>query len=112
MDPADPAAASAPALVRSLAGRLRARADEVRDEAGRLARLADGTPWTGLAADVARARCHERATDLRAHAAAHDAAADALERHAASVGAVAAVARAGAVADLPRRVVDALRDAG
>lgn len=78
--------------IRDLAADLRARAEEIRAEAGRLVSCADATGWTGIAADAMRQHTRDRAAALERTAALHDDAADALERHASAVdGAVGLV---------------------
>lgn len=74
-----------PDAILALAARLRRRAEEVHDEASRLARLLDATAWTGRAADAARMQCHRRVDDLRAAAVLHERAGAALAQHAAEV---------------------------
>ncbi|MDN4171989.1 hypothetical protein QWY28_03445 [Nocardioides sp. SOB77] len=73
------------AAIRALAARLREQAAEVAAEADRLARLAEATGWTGLAADAMRDRAHDGARALRRTAGLHEDAAEALDRHAAEV---------------------------
>src|SRR3954452_17567995 len=71
--------------IRSLAGRLRERAAEIRALADRLVASADRVAWEGLAADAMRHHVRDRASDLRRSARLHDDAADALDRHARQV---------------------------
>jgi uncharacterized protein YukE len=71
--------------IRALAGRLRERADEIRDLAATLTTRADAVPWAGLAADAMRAHTQLRVGALLHTAGLHDDAAEALERHAREV---------------------------
>lgn len=71
--------------IRALAGRLRERAEEVRDLAARLSASAREVAWQGVAADAMRVHVEGRVVALLRTAALHEDAAEALERHAAKV---------------------------
>lgn len=73
------------ATIRALAGRLRERADEIRDLASTLLRSATEVAWDGVAADAMRAHVETRLAALHRTARLHDDAADALDRHAREV---------------------------
>lgn len=75
--------------IRHLARGLRDRADDVRREAGHLARRIEAVPWEGCAADAMREHARLRLTALAATALLHEEAADNLDRHAAAVDAAA-----------------------
>lgn len=96
-------------VVRSLAGRLRDRAGDLRAEAVEVLGRAEAVEWSGLAADAMRRLATEHASGLRACADAHEAAADALDRHAREVDRVKEL-----IAAIERRVLhllDSLPDA-
>jgi hypothetical protein len=80
--------------IRDLAVRMRERAGEILDEAGRLLDAADDVCWEGRAADAMRDHAERRTRSLRRTAALHDDAAEALERHAAEVDRASALLRA------------------
>lgn len=68
--------------IHTLAGQLRSRADEIRDEAHQLRSAIQHVPWQGVAADAMRAHTHQRLGVLLHTAALHDDAATALAHHA------------------------------
>ena len=73
------------AAIRALAGRLRERAEEVRDLAARLSASAREVAWQGVAAEALRRHVEVRVLALLRTAALHEDAAEALERHARDV---------------------------
>lgn len=73
------------AAIRALAGRLRERADEIRDLATGLLRSAAEVAWDGVAADAMRVHVQGRVAALHRTARLHDDAAEALLRHAREV---------------------------
>lgn len=93
--------------IRGLAAAFRARAEEVRDEAVRLADSAADVPWEGLAADAMRTRAEQHTDGLRRTASLHDAAAAALTLHAGEVD--HAVSLLGSVANAAEDLLDAAR---
>ncbi len=72
-------------VVRALARRMRARADDLRTEARELVGRTEAVTWTGLAADSMRSLARDHAHLLQRCADAHEAAADTLDRHAREV---------------------------
>lgn len=70
------------AVIRALAGRLRERADEIRDLAAALSASAREVPWQGVAAAAMRAHVEGRTLGLQRSAGLHDTAAAALDEHA------------------------------
>lgn len=78
-----------PAELQALAHRMRAEADEVARVAAWVAATA-GVPWRSPAAELFRARVHERAGGLRCVAAQVHEAADLLGAHARAVAGVLA----------------------
>ena len=74
-----------PRVIRSLARRLRDRADDIRHEADALVRLAAGTHWSGLAAEAMVHTASQRAGGLMTTATLIEVAADALDQHATEV---------------------------
>jgi len=91
------------AVIRALARRMRARADDLRTEARELVGRAEGVTWTGLAADSMRRVARDHAHLLQRCADAHEAAADTLDRHAREVDRVKDL-----IADAERRVLHLL----
>ncbi|WP_395656667.1 hypothetical protein [Nocardioides sp.] len=91
------------ATIRALAGRLRERADEVRDLAARLSAAAREVAWQGVAADAMRRHVEGRVVALLRTARLHEDAAEALEQHAARVDAALDLLT------LPLHVVEELR---
>jgi hypothetical protein len=95
-------------IIRGLASALRERADDIRDEAARLAGRTDAVPWHGLAATAMRGHAHSRVRTLRRTAELHDEAADTLDRHAREVDRLKEL-----IAAIERRVhalIDAAKD--
>jgi hypothetical protein len=68
--------------IHALAGQLRTRAGEIRDEAGQLGVAIGDVPWSGVAADAMRAHTGQRLAVLHHTAELHDDAATALDQHA------------------------------
>lgn len=74
-----------PHAIRARARQLRTTAAEIEVQGRLLLGLCGACPWTGFAADAARARCETQVAELQRCATAHTAAADALDAHAAEV---------------------------
>lgn len=95
-------------VVRALAGQLQARGEAIRDEAELLWARAEGTTWSGVAAEAMRLRVRMQVGGLRQSAELHDEAAAALLAHAETVDRLKALIAA--IEEQVRALVAAARD--